>query len=128
MAKLLKINTFNSEKGELSVLEDFLPGGVKRVYYIKNVPADAVRGGHRHKLTKQVLVTISGNCRVETDNGFEKNIFELNSHEKCLILDPEDWHIMNNFSNDCILLVLANQVYDVKDYIDEPYYDLVANE
>jgi hypothetical protein len=28
---------------------------------------------------------------------------------------------MDNFSPDCVLLVLASEPYDVGDYIDDPY-------
>ena len=30
---------------------------------------------------------------------------------------------MDDFSPDCVLLVLASEPYDVADYIDEPYPD-----
>jgi hypothetical protein len=39
----------------------------------------------------------------------------------CLILEPKDWHIMDSFSDDAILLVLSNEYYDQADYIDDPY-------
>ena len=47
--------------------------------------------------------------------------FFMNSRDKALLLFPEDFHIMRDFSTDCILLVLASELYDPKDYIFEPY-------
>lgn len=117
----MSIDTFNTEKGDLSVAEKLLPNGIKRVYYIKNVPEGSIRGGHRHKKTTQALITIQGSCLVETDNGTEKKQSLLDSSEKCLLLQPEDFHTMFAFTSDCILLVLANEEYSVDDYIDEPY-------
>jgi hypothetical protein len=38
-----------------------------------------------------------------------------------LLLKPTDWHQMFDFSEDSILLVLANQNYDPSDYIDLAY-------
>jgi hypothetical protein len=41
------------------------------------------------------------------------------------VLKPEDWHTMDQFSEDAILLVVSNQLYDKDDYIYEPYPDQV---
>jgi len=38
-----------------------------------------------------------------------------------LILEPEDWHIMKNFKDNSILLVLASTEYDINDYLTERY-------
>ena len=40
---------------------------------------------------------------------------------KCLILKPEDWHQMKEFTEDTILMVFASENYDAEDYIFEPY-------
>jgi hypothetical protein len=40
---------------------------------------------------------------------------------QCLVLAPQDWHVMSEFSTNAILLALSNESYDVADYIDEPY-------
>ena len=54
------------------------------------------------------------------DNNIEQ-IFELNNPSKCLILKPEDWHTMYDFSEDAILMVFASEYFDKNDYIFEPY-------
>lgn len=41
----------------------------------------------------------------------------LDSPTKILILEPNDWHEMYDFSEDCVLLVLASHLYDAEDYI-----------
>ena len=121
MAQIIQLGHFSSEKGELTVIENILPDGIKRVYYISGVPANTVRGGHRHHKTWQVLVTLRGSCRIFTDNGTTKQYFNLDNPDTALLLEPQDWHTMDTFSNDALLLVLANEVYDIDDYIDEPY-------
>lgn len=120
MSQLLLLDTFSSDAGDLTVFEKILPGHIRRVFYIQG-KEDSVRGGHRHKETWQALVCISGSCRVLNDNGFKQEEFILDSPQKCLVLAPEDWHVMDQFSSDAILLVLANQFYDKEDYIYEPY-------
>ena len=125
MAKLLQLNTFESDAGDLTVFEKILPGDIKRVFYIRGKEQHE-RGGHRHLQTWQALICITGSCRVFVDNNENQEEFYLDSPEKCLLLAPEDWHIMDQFHNDSILLVMANTLYDKDDYIFEPYNSLVA--
>ena len=120
MAKLLQLDTFESDAGDLTVFEKILPGEIKRVFYIRGKEGQE-RGGHRHLNTWQALISISGSCRVFVDNNENQEVFYLDSPEKCLLLAPEDWHVMNEFSDSSILLVLANTVYEKDDYIFEPY-------
>ena len=120
MEKIIQLATFGSDAGNLTVFEKVLPGAIKRSYFIRAIPG-CERGGHRHKKTWQALVCLVGSCRVLVDNGNEQYEHILDSSDKCLILAPEDWHVMDNFTSDSILMVLANEYYDANDYIFEPY-------
>ena len=120
MAKILKLTTHQTETGDLTVFEKHLPGGIKRVFYIQSA-FNAIRGGHRHHKTYQALICVKGSCRVFSDDGVSQEYFILDKPELCLILEPKDWHIMDRFSEDAILLVISNEFYDKDDYIDEPY-------
>jgi dTDP-4-dehydrorhamnose 3,5-epimerase-like enzyme len=120
MSQLLFLDTFSSDAGDLTVFEGLIPGSIKRAFFIQ-AKENAIRGGHRHHKTWQVLSCISGSCRVINDNGQVKEEFILDCPQKCLILSPEDWHIMDQFTENSILLVLANEFYDQNDYIYEPY-------
>ena len=48
MAKLVKLPTYNDNRGNLTVIEKILPFEIKRVYYIYGVK-DNERGFHKHK-------------------------------------------------------------------------------
>jgi dTDP-4-dehydrorhamnose 3,5-epimerase-like enzyme len=120
MAKLLTLITFKESRGSLTVLERCLPFEIKRVFYIYNVD-DSVRGQHRHHKTRQAAICIKGCCTIYNNDGKTEQVFELNSCNQCLILEPEDWHKMYNFSKDAILLVLASEYFDEADYIFQPY-------
>ena len=121
MAHLFKLNTFSGKRGHLSVIEDFqISFPIKRLFYIYGVDASK-RGGHRHKKTSQALICIQGKCEVQNHNGKKEELFLLDSPEKCLFVEPNDWHVMQNFSSDAILLVLASENFDENDYIYEPY-------
>ena len=120
MAELIELKTIKDQKGCLTVIENCLPFVVKRVYYIYGVD-DSVRGQHRHKSTLQAAICIMGSCTIQNDNGVNRATYLLNNKKKCLILYPEDFHTMVDFSEDAILLVLASHNYDPSDYIYEPY-------
>lgn len=121
MPKLIELDTFTGPRGSLSVLEDFnIDFSIRRVFYIYGVDAQD-RGGHRHKKTYQALICLSGSCVVRNDDGKTRQEYLLDSPSKCLILYPQDWHILTAFSSDAMLLVLASELYDHEDYIFEPY-------
>jgi len=122
MAHIINLKSFTDERGSLTALEDRdLPFKIKRVFYIYGTREDVTRGKHRHKATIQAMTCLSGSCSVYNHNGKEEENFVLDSPNKCLILEPEDWHSMTNFSDNCVIQVLASKYYDPKDYIYEPY-------
>jgi dTDP-4-dehydrorhamnose 3,5-epimerase-like enzyme len=121
MAQLLNLKTFTDKRGNLTVIERVLPFDIRRIFYIYGVD-DSRRGGHRHVKTIQAAVCIQGKCRIVNEHqgeGYQN--YELDSPDKCLLLYPEDWHVMDHFSPDAILMVLASENYDAADYIFEPY-------
>jgi dTDP-4-dehydrorhamnose 3,5-epimerase-like enzyme len=120
MANLIKIKTFKDSRGILTVLDNVIPFDIKRLFYIYSVD-NSDRGGHRHHKTYQAAICIKGSCKITTNNNRITELFDLDSPEKCLLLMPEDWHVIHNFSSDAILLVLASTTFDPTDYIYEPY-------
>lgn len=120
MSHLIYLKTFKDTRGNLTVIEKEIPFEVKRIFYIYGVD-DSVRGGHRHKTTIQAAICIHGSCIVSSDNGSVQEDFIMDHPEKCLILQPEDWHTMHHFSADAVLLVMASTYFDKEDYIFEPY-------
>lgn len=122
MAQLIQLKTHTDKRGQLTVVQDEIPFDVLRTYYIQGVPDTTIqRGGHRHKKSWQALICLSGSCEIYNNDGIAENIFTLNSPDICLILEPKDWHTMQQFSKDAVLLVFASTKYDVDDYIDQPY-------
>lgn len=122
MAYLINLKTFTDKRGNLTVIEKVIPFDIKRIFYIYGVD-DSKRGGHRHKKTVQAAICIKGKCRIFNDDGRKKEEFILDSPDKCLILEPSDWHEMFEFSEDAILMVLASEYFDPNDYIFEKYND-----
>ncbi|MBL7917769.1 MAG: FdtA/QdtA family cupin domain-containing protein [Bacteroidia bacterium] len=120
MAHLINLQTFTDKRGNLTVIEKSIPFAIKRIFYIYGVD-DSKRGGHRHKKTIQAAICLKGKCTIYNNNNIKEEVFELDAPHKCLLLNPEDWHTMYNFSEDAILMVLASEYFDENDYIFEPY-------
>ena len=115
--KIINIKGISDDRGSLAVLENHdLPFKIKRVFWIKGVNSNAVRGNHAHYKTKLCLVCINGQCKINLDDATKKIDLSLRNNQG-LILQPHFWHTISEFSDDCILLVLASEEYDEKDYI-----------
>lgn len=121
MARIVDLKTFSDNRGHLTVVEKPDVGfDIKRVFFIYGVD-DSIRGRHAHKNTTQALISVKGSCVVFVNNGVEKSEFALDKPSKCLILEPKDWHYMYDFTPDCVLEVLASELFNPDDYIyDEP--------
>lgn len=122
MKKLIRWIDFpiiGDERGSLVALEanKLIPFDIKRVYYLFGMQPDVPRGFHAHKALVQVAVCLKGSCEILMDNGQEKETVTLDSPDKGLIIDIMQWHEMSNFSEDCILMVLASDLYKESDYI-----------
>lgn len=120
MAYILNLKTFTDKRGNLTVIEKVIPFDVKRIFYIYGVD-DSIRGGHRHKKTIQAAICLRGSCLIYNDDNQVQQDFNLNSPDQCLILEPQDWHQMYQFTEDAILMVLASEYFDPDDYIYDKY-------
>lgn len=107
------------DRGMLVALEEFsdIPFCIKRVYYMYDTKEGVVRGKHAHKSLEQILVCTHGSCKILMDNGKEKKIVPLEKPYEGLYVARHVWHDMLDFSPDAVLLVLASDVYDERDYI-----------
>lgn len=116
MGKFFQLHTIKDNRGSLTVIEKLIPFTIKRVYYIYDLNSSK-RGFHKHKKTIQFAVCVKGSCNVVfAKNGIKTN-HKLDKPSKGLLIEPDDYHWIENFSNDAILLVLASEYFDENDYI-----------
>ena len=106
-------------RGQLVAIEGRVnvPFDIKRVFYIYGTQKKVSRGDHSHYNTKQYLIAVNGSCKVTLDNGKTKQTFDLDEPKKGLFQDALIWGTMHDFSDDCVLLVFANDCYKSEDYI-----------
>ncbi len=119
LVQWVKFPALGDDRGSLVVLEGnkSVPFDLKRVYYIFGTQPGVARGFHAHKALKQVAVCVTGKCKMLLDNGTEKAEVWLDSPIKGVVIDSMVWHEMHDFSQDCVLIVLASEHYDEADYI-----------
>ena len=119
LENLINFDIKGDERGSLIALENNknIPFEIKRVYYIFGTKNGVRRGFHAHKKLKQVLVCVSGSCEILLDDGKEKIEILLDNPNKGLLIDSMIWREMFNFSSNCVLMVLADEVYKESDYL-----------
>ena len=116
---IIDIPVMREERGAIGVVEKDLPFPypIKRVYYLFDVPSNAVRGSHAHKALHQLIVAVSGSFRVDLHDGSTVRQFLLSSPDKGLTVPPGYWRTLNDFSSGSTALVFASAEYDPSDYI-----------
>ncbi|MBU0721461.1 FdtA/QdtA family cupin domain-containing protein [bacterium] len=119
ISEVKEFKILGDHRGQLVALEANrqIPFEVKRVFYIYGTQPEISRGNHSHYKTKQFLVAVHGSCKVTLDDGVDKEVYDLDRPNLGLFQDALIWGSMHDFSPDCVLMVLANDYYDDKDYI-----------
>jgi hypothetical protein len=121
MSAILTLPSHVDPRGGLTVLEKEIPFPIRRVFVIHSVPGDVRRGGHRHKRTRQALLCIGGSCTVDCQTPSTQSSYVLDRPDRCLLLEPDDFHWMHSFSPSAVLVVLASEPFDSDDYIHEAH-------
>ncbi|MGJ0359110.1 sugar 3,4-ketoisomerase [Aliarcobacter cryaerophilus] len=116
------------ERGSLIAIEQGhnAPFEIKRVYYIFDTKEGVERGFHAHINLKQICITVKGSCTFVLDDGHKREEIKLDNPNQGLFIEGLIWREMKDFSSDCVLVVLASEHYDEKDYIRD--YDKFLEE
>ena len=111
--------THGDDHGSLVAIEECkdIPFPIRRVYYLFGTKEDVTRGCHAHKSLQQVLICLSGSCKIMLDDGRECQTVLLDLPDEGLYLPNAIWREMFDFSPDAVLMVLASDFYNEADYI-----------
>ena len=106
-------------RGKLVAIEGGIdiPFAIARAYYVYATPEGVERGFHAHKQLRQFAVAVSGSCTMLLDDGHARRDVRLDDPGAGVLIEAMTWHEMRDFSDDCVLLVLADAHYDEGDYI-----------
>jgi dTDP-4-dehydrorhamnose 3,5-epimerase-like enzyme len=119
LAVFSPVFTRADDRGGLSVVErgPTLPFEARRVYWIHGTRPGVSRGFHAHHRLRQICFCLAGSVRLVLFDGRNEESLVLRPGMGGLALPPLLWHEMHDFSEDCILMVLADAEYDEADYI-----------
>jgi dTDP-4-dehydrorhamnose 3,5-epimerase-like enzyme len=129
--RIIEFQQKGDERGHLVIVEGNkdIPFDIKRVFYIYGSDKDVIRGRHANYNTEFVLINVAGTSKVKVDDGREQKIFILGRPHIGIYLPKLIWKDMYDFSSDSVLLCLASEHYDAKEYIrDYNEYIKIAKE
>ncbi|EKN4261927.1 sugar 3,4-ketoisomerase [Escherichia coli] len=119
LVNTIEFKKLGDDRGSLVSLEQNknIPFEIKRIYYIFGTKDGVSRGFHAHKNLQQVAICVKGSCRFLLDDGRTKEEIILDKPDTGLHINSFIWREMHDFSEDCVLMVLASELYDEDDYI-----------
>jgi dTDP-4-dehydrorhamnose 3,5-epimerase-like enzyme len=117
----IQLQQHGDDRGMLIALEKDrnVPFDIQRVYYVFATGSDVHRGQHAHRNLNQLAVTVRGSVTMMLDDGDGPVEVVLDDPSQGLLLGRMVWRELYNFSADCVLMVLADQLYDPADYITD---------
>lgn len=124
---VIELTKIHNRAGNITPIHGLveIPFDIQRVYYLYDVPGGEMRGGHAHYELNQLIIAASGSFDVVIDDGHIKKTITLNRPNFGLYITPGIWRDLVNFSSGAVLLVLASNKYDEKDYIRD-YQEFLA--
>ena len=118
--KKFNFKKFTKKSGSLipfSLAKD-VPFKTKRIFLIYG-KKNFIRGDHAHHKCKQFLVPIFGKMQIQYEDKLKKSKKILNDKDKkSLLLNAKTWCKIRFQTNNWILLVFCDSVYEFKDYIE----------
>lgn len=126
--KVLEFPQKGDSRGQLVIVEGMtdVPFDIKRIFYMYGSDPEVVRGRHANRKSEFVLINVAGTSKIKVDNGRESKVIELNHPHMGVYISTMIWKDMYDFSEDSVLLVLANEHYDKEEYIRD--YDTFLKE
>ena len=114
-----RLKTFTDSRGSLTIVEQGIdvPFDIQRVYWIHSVPPGEERGRHSNTVSSEYVIAVSGSVEITLEDYDGRRTYHLDAKDKGLLIPPDTWDEIRNFSPDAVLLVLASHSYDESTYI-----------
>jgi dTDP-4-dehydrorhamnose 3,5-epimerase-like enzyme len=118
LIQLLELPIFGDGRGDLVSIEaeKHIPFQIKRVYCLFNL-GEHSRGMHAHRQLQQLAFCVHGSCRFVLDDGVTREDVVLSDPTKGLLIGNLIWREMHDFTDDCVIMVLASEYFSEADYV-----------
>jgi|688.fasta_scaffold922531_1 hypothetical protein len=116
---IIPVKTIVDKNSTLNVLEnwDIYGFAPRRIFFINNLSANSLRGGHAHKSCIQILLVIQGEIELYLDNGFDKINLILKPNTDAIKIMPYIWAEQRYIQPSSILCVIASESFNENEYI-----------
>lgn len=113
--RIIDLPVVADPRGNLSFIQGggSLPFEIQRCYWIYDVPGGKVRHGRALRRTTELIVALSGSFDAVIDG----QTYHLCRGYQGLLVPPNHWRELVNFSTNAVAMVLADTLYDEADYI-----------
>ncbi|MEZ5025015.1 MAG: FdtA/QdtA family cupin domain-containing protein [Chitinophagales bacterium] len=112
MSYIVNIKTHSRENVDLTVYENILEEPIQRIFFLTNLKEGSIRGGNIAVNAYEGIICVKGYCEVHVCKDKEDILYILDSPNKCLIIEPYEWHQISQFEDDSILLAFSNKKYN----------------
>ncbi len=87
------------------------------IYYVFGAQRGVARGFRANYDLEQVVICMKGSVTFLIDYGLTQELVTLSAPDIGLHIKGLKWREMHDFSEDCVLMVVASELYDEADYI-----------
>lgn len=119
--RIVELPKIADARGNLTFFEGgrHIPFGIRRSYWLYDVPGGERRGGHAYHLLQEFAVALSGSFDIHLHDGRTERVVTLNRPYFGLYIPPMIWRHIDNFSTNAVCLLAASDVYSEDDYLRE---------
>ncbi|MBC2774695.1 DegT/DnrJ/EryC1/StrS family aminotransferase [Rhizobium sp. AQ_MP] len=124
---IVEVKIIKDARGTLGIIEGLKEVGFdfRRIYFMTDLACASNRGGHAHKRLKQCFVVMRGAVTIKLEGLGRVHEFRLENCDKALVVPAGYWRDLYDFSEDCLIAVLASDYYEEDDYIRD-YAEFLA--
>lgn len=119
--RLIAIPNVIDERGGLVFAEadSLIPFPVQRVFWIYDVPREAVRGGHAHWVCSEFVVPVTGAFTMVVDDGQRRAKVRLERPDEGILIPAGVWCELCDFEPGTVVVVMASHHYDAGGYVHD---------
>ncbi len=120
LVSVVDLPSHSDDRGFLTAVSFAEHGFTVARAFVVTVPDQDVRGGHGHRVTRQLVVRVSGTIRVEVRRAGRVAEVSLDASAPALLIEPGVWSRQTYLGDQPSLVVFCDTEYDPHDYVSAP--------